>query len=313
MRVASGVEALKLDALLPRLACPNCAGTLRTNSHAVACVGCDARYTVREGIPVLVPRDLDDQKLAQGAFFDAEVDSEWEIERPFGAPGLYRELLEERFARAIRGLEPLIPGASALVVCGGSGMDAQFLIKLGASVTTSDVSLGAAWRAAERARRFGFEVMSVVADAERLPFRDRSFDLVYVHDGLHHLQRPHLGLAEMARVAGRAVCVNEPARAAITRLAVRLGLALEREESGNRVARLTLDEIFDELAARGFLPARAERYAMYYRHEPGPAIRLLSMPALLPLAKGGFRLANFVAGRFGNKLAVQAVRVDALS
>jgi hypothetical protein len=30
---------------------------------------------------------------------------------------------------------------------------------------------------------------------------------------------------------------------------------------------------------------------------------------LLPLATGAFRIANRLAGRFGNKLAVQAIRV----
>jgi ubiquinone/menaquinone biosynthesis C-methylase UbiE len=44
-----------------------------------------------------------------------------------------------------------------------------------------------------------------VADAERLPFPDRSIDVVYVHDGLHHLARPEAGLAEMTRVARLAV------------------------------------------------------------------------------------------------------------
>jgi ubiquinone/menaquinone biosynthesis C-methylase UbiE len=191
-------------------------------------------------------------------------------------------------------------------------MDAEFLARAGARVISSDISLGAALRTQERARRHAVEIDVIVADVERLPFGDRSIDVVYVHDGLHHVERPLVGLTEMARVARYAVCVGEPARAAVTRLAIRFGLALEREESGNRVARLTLEEISDVLAAHGFQPARAERYVMYYRHEPGGAMRLLSMPALLPLAKGGFRLANRVAGRFGNKLAVQALRIEAL-
>ena len=48
---------------------------------------------------------------------------------------------------------------------------------------------------------------------------------------------------------------------------------------------------------------------MYYRHWPGRAVRLLSRPGLLPLATAGFLVANRLAGRFGNKLAVQAIRV----
>ncbi|MCA1571279.1 MAG: class I SAM-dependent methyltransferase [Chloroflexi bacterium] len=36
------------------------------------------------------------------------------------------------------------------------------------------------------ARRGG----AVVADVEHLPYADRSLDMVYVHDGLHHLSDP---------------------------------------------------------------------------------------------------------------------------
>src|SRR5439155_661416 len=87
----------------------------------------------------------------------------------------------------------------------------------------------------------------------------RTVPLVYVHAGLHHLEEPGAGLAEMARVAARAVSVTEPARAAVTALAVRLGLALAREEAGNRVARLLPAEVAAELRARGFRVVHADR------------------------------------------------------
>ena len=50
-------------------------------------------------------------------------------------------------------------------------MEAEFLARRGARVILADISLGAVERALERARRFGFELAGVVADAERLPFR----------------------------------------------------------------------------------------------------------------------------------------------
>jgi ubiquinone/menaquinone biosynthesis C-methylase UbiE len=173
----------------------------------------------------------------------------------------------------------------------------------------TDISLGVLQQAAERARRFGLAFDLVVADAENLPFRNGSVDVAYVHDGLHHLERPALALAEMARVSRRAVSVSEPARAFATALAVRLGLAEHREEAGNVVRRLTLAEIVSELAAHGFGSIAPHRYAMYYRHWPGRAVRLLSRSRLLALARRGFLVVNRLAGRSGNKLAVQAIRV----
>jgi SAM-dependent methyltransferase len=160
----------------------------------------------------------------------------------------------------------------------------------------------------ERARRHGVALTPVVADARDLPFADRSFDVVYVHDGLHHLDDPDAGLSEMARVARQAVSITEPARAAVTAVAVQLGLALEREEAGNRVARFDVNELAGALRHLGFDVVEASRYAMYYRHHPGPVSRFLSRERVFSLAKSSLTAVNRLAGGLGNKVTVQAVR-----
>jgi SAM-dependent methyltransferase len=243
----------------------------------------------------------------QARWFDEAVDDEWEIERPHGSPRLHGWLLSEKFRRSLPSSD--LHGLTALTVCGGSGLDAEFLAAAGASVISSDISLGAARRARERGRRHRLPIDVIVADVERLPFRDRSIDVVYVHDGLHHLERPLEGLAEMARVARRLVCVTEPARAALTGVAVSLGLALAREEAGNDVARLSLDELRSVLVRSGFRIVTAERYGMYYQHRPGRIVRLLSRRPLLGPTQFAFRCVNALVGAFGNKLAVVAVRL----
>jgi len=218
---------------------------------------------------------------------------------------LYEWLLREKFRRAVAPLGGRLDGTTALVVCGGSGMDAEFLHERGAAVITSDISLGAAMRARERARRGGFPLLSIVADVERLPAGDSAVDLVFVHDGLHHLENPERGIVEMARV-GKAVSITEPARAAGTQLAVKLGLALHKEESGNVVARLRPKDVSVELERQGFQTLRAGRYLMYYRHEPGRIFALLSLPGLFVLARASWRAGNAMLGRWGNKLTVVA-------
>jgi SAM-dependent methyltransferase len=256
---------------------------------------------------MLIPSGAGEQKLGQASFFDHETNAEREIRRPFGEPAFHRFLLEEKFRRAICALRPLA-GSTALVVCGGSGMDAHFLALSGAKVVTSDVSLGAAKRARMRAERFGLAVTSIVADAERLPFVDRSFDVAYVHDGLHHLERPDAALGEMARVARHAISVSEPASAAITSAAVRLGLALDREDAGNTVGRLRLGEVAQTLEGAGFRIVYAHRYAMIYRHEPSAVTRALSYGPMFAAGRVGLAVVNALVGRAGNKLAVQAIR-----
>jgi glycosyltransferase involved in cell wall biosynthesis/SAM-dependent methyltransferase len=302
--------------------CPCCRNVLASGASNATwnCVACGWSGSAAGGIPILLPKpamaehdDLDHHqahghKEAQAAHFDRVAEQEFETVRPHGTPRLYRFLLAEKFRRAVSPIRPHLVGASALAVCGGSGMDAEFLARAGAVVTSSDLSLGAATRAKARSERYGLEIRSIVADVEHLPFADQSVDLVAVHDGLHHLEDPHAGISEMARVARRWVVVTEPARASITRLAIRLGLALETEEAGNRVARMEPSGVAAFLEARGYVVLRAERYAMYYPHPPGTVFSLLSRPFVFPIVRVGWRLANALLGRFGNKMVVVAER-----
>jgi SAM-dependent methyltransferase len=302
---------VRADPLLPELlVCPACRSVLEWQAHEARCTGCGAVYEVADGIPVLRPGESDDadgQKDVQAAFFD-EADPEFEVTRPHGTPWLYQWLLAEKFRRSLAGLPLRVEGLTAVTICGGSGMDAEFLARAGASVISTDISLGAAQRTRERARRFGFDVLPVVADAGALPLRDGSVDLLYVHDGLHHLDSPEAGVREMLRTSRLAISINEPARAGATLLAARIGLAEHYEDAGNFIARLDPEALAAEVSAAGFEVVRSERYAMVYRHEPGRAARVLSQPGLRQLTRAALRGFNAVAGGIGNKLTLQAVR-----
>jgi SAM-dependent methyltransferase len=287
------------------LCCPVCHGDLAWDERSASCQACARSYPIDGGVPVLVAGGVTSE---QADHFDQVDDPEYEIERPCGAPALHRWILAEKARRSVSGIESGLAGASALTICGGSGMDAEWLARAGADVISSDLSIGAAQRATERARRHGIPFRSIVADAERLPVRDRSVDLVYVHDGLHHLDRPEAGLVEMLRVARKAVSINEPARASLTALAVRVGLASESEESGNRIARQSLADLVAAVRSAGFRVVGARRYPLFYRHRPGLMSRVFSVPPLFPVARAFWLAADRVVGRAGNKLVVVAER-----
>ncbi|WP_370655496.1 methyltransferase domain-containing protein [Candidatus Binatus sp.] len=306
------------------LACPQCRGSLVATSHDLRCESCVKTYPIVDGIPLLLldlkaaeHDELDhhnghhthNERERQKDFFDNEVEPEFEITRPRGTPALYSWYYAEKFRKSIANLESLLDGSTVLTVCGGSGMDAEFLASRGARVIASDLSLGAAKRASERARRFGLAIEPIVADVERLPFADRAVDVAYVHDGLHHIENPFAGLKEMTRVARSAISVTEPADAIATKIAIYLGLALEREEAGNRVARMRRHEIAQFLEQAGFKVVSAQRYVMYYQHNPGRLIEFLSKPGLLGVSQGAVILSNLLIGRWGNRLGVTATRV----
>ena len=298
------------DVRLELLVCPDCRHELAWQPEEACCTGCGSVYEIADGIPVLRRVDGDGpnaQKDVQATYFD-EADPEFEVSRPHGTPSLYRSLLGEKFRRSLEALPLPADGLTAVAICAGSGMDAEFLARVGAAVISTDISLGAAQRTRERARRYGFDVLPVVADAEALPLRDRSVDLLYVHDGLHHLDSPQGGIREMLRTSQIAISINEPARARATMLAARMGLSEHYEEAGNFIARLDPEALAAEVSAAGFNILKNERYAMVYRHEPGRATRILSQPGLRQLTLTSLHAFNAVAGGIGNKLTLQAVR-----
>ena len=79
----------------------------------------------------------------------------------------------------------------------------------------TDLSPGMVEVAQRNARGLGFEVEGRVADAERLPYDDNSFDLVMGHAVLHHIPDLDASFAEIMRVlrpGGRFVFAGEPTR-----------------------------------------------------------------------------------------------------
>ncbi len=244
----------------------------------------------------------------QQHYYDEACDPEFEIMRPHGCGRIYAFLIEHKFQTGLAVLGLGLAGQTVLEVCCGSGLMTEALSRRGARVTGIDVSAGALARARERARRYAFRAIFHVADAEALPYRDRSFDVVAVHDGLHHLEDPGRAIREMARVARQGVLILEPARAALTRLAVRLGFAEEVEESGNRVQRLRAREVAASLHQAGFPRVVWRRTLMYYPHEPSGWFRWFDPAPCFGLFRVGFWGVNFILGRWGNKLTLAAIR-----
>jgi glycosyltransferase involved in cell wall biosynthesis/ubiquinone/menaquinone biosynthesis C-methylase UbiE/uncharacterized protein YbaR (Trm112 family) len=314
VRLAARLERPPLvelgSVLRDMLSCPVCRGQLEWSDASARCTECRAAFPLIDEIPVFVTESGDAYKKQQAEFFDT-ADSEYETNRPHGSPRLYSWLMGEKFNLGVAAISELLPDSTVLTVCGGSGMEAEYLARAGARVIVSDISLQAARRARERARRYQLPITSIVCDIEALPFADQTIDLVYIHDGLHHLERPFAGLAEMARVATRAVSVNEPARAAATNVAVRLGMAELVEDAGNRIERLDPAEVKAKLEESGFRIVECERYAMRYRHEAGLPMRLFSHDPLFQLSRVTISAFNAIAGGAGNKMTVQAVRASA--
>jgi SAM-dependent methyltransferase len=105
----------------------------------------------------------------------------------------------------------------SLEIGAGTGYFTLNLLRAGviAEATCSDISPGMLSVLSANAQRLGLEVQTTPADAERLPFKDGSFDLVLGHAVLHHIPDLALAFAEFERVlapGGTVLFAGEPSR-----------------------------------------------------------------------------------------------------
>lgn len=155
---------------------------------------------------------LKDTKLAQVLYHDWEAetyDDKWSIsydERCI-------DYAKGRFD-AVAGDLPL-PYERALELGCGTGFFLLNLMQGGVATTGSvtDLSPGMVKVALRNAENLGLEVDGRVADAERIPYDDNTFDLVVGHAVLHHIPDVEQSLREVLRVlkpGGRFVFAGEP-------------------------------------------------------------------------------------------------------
>lgn len=194
---------------------------------------------------------------------------------------------------------------SVLSICCGDGPEGEFFYKLGAKVTVSDFSSEAVKSAIRRCKY----LKGVVADAEDLPFKDKSYDLVLVRHGLHHIPHPFKGLDEMGRVGRKGFIFIEAQRNFITKVLIRLKLAEEYEESGNFVYRFTRKEVEDYLERKKIKSYKISTFWVYHFEFLSQHIYPhLNNKFVFGIYLLLFYSFNFLFGYLGNAMVVVALK-----
>jgi SAM-dependent methyltransferase len=154
-------------------------------------------------------------KAANVRYHDAaaeEYDFKWGID--FGPVG--QGQVRAKVEKALGGW-PSRPFTKALEIGSGTGYFSLNLLQLDLfeQLVATDISAGMLAELGRSAEALGLEVQTRATDAERLPFEDESFDLVFGHAVLHHLPNLPRALAELHRVlrpGGMIVFCGEPSR-----------------------------------------------------------------------------------------------------
>ena len=183
-----------MDAFLGLIACPKCAGALRTDR---SCPNCDIRYEAPDGVPNLrFPGETRTEivrRFYEGAPF------------PNYPPGGSLNWLRARAERSefARLIDRAIPGDARIAEIGcGTGQMSLYLahgdrVVIGADLTRASLTLAAA-----AARRFGIhQVQFIETDLHRPGMRAGAFDVVYSSGVLHHTPDPRAAFARIVRLA----------------------------------------------------------------------------------------------------------------
>jgi SAM-dependent methyltransferase len=156
--------------------------------------------------------------------------------------------------------------ARSLEIGAGTGYFSLNLLSAGmiSQATCSDISPGMLATLRANAERLELEVETVELDAERLPFADASFDLVFGHAVLHHIPNLERAFEEFARVlapGGTLLFAGEPSRygdrlARVPKRAAGAFAPLWRRAIGARPA-ASSDEQEPDVALEGFVDVHA--------------------------------------------------------
>src|SRR3954470_14027990 len=139
----------------------------------------------------------------------AEYDAKWGIS--YEEHG--RRLVVAKLRKALGG--PIPHYGRALEIGAGTGYFSLNVKRAGliGELTCTDISQGMLDALSGTAGRLGLQVETVCTDAERLPFPDNSFDLVFGHAILHHIPDLDAAFAEFRRVlrpGGQVAFCGEP-------------------------------------------------------------------------------------------------------
>lgn len=164
----------------------------------------------------------------------ADYDAKWGID--FGETG--RRQVVGKLSKALGSRPREGQFERALEIGAGTGYFCLNLAQAGIvrSATATDISRGMLRALRDNAKRLGVKVSTERCEAERLPFDDRSFDLVFGHAVLHHLPDLDRAFAEFERVlrpGGTLAFCGEPSRygdliAAVPKRAARAAAPLWR-------------------------------------------------------------------------------------
>jgi len=250
---------------------------------------------------VVFPPAPERSSLAARALADVETSSEGYARRFAGPVGDYFLEVQERLVRELL-VEP--PGARLLDVGGGHAQLAEPLVRAGYRVTVVGSDESCRERLDRRLDPASFEFRC--GDLLALPFADRSFDVALAFRLLPHVDDWARLVAELCRVARRAVIVDYPERRSFNAVqGLFFGMKKAIEKNTRPFRCFARSQLVREFAQSGFgRPASRPEFFL-----PMAAYRALGSR---PLARGLEAACRAVGltGRLGSPVVLRVERLE---
>lgn len=175
------------------LQCPDCGGALEAADEALRCLACQRDYPIQQGTLDMLP-PLDGNNRIAADFYNGPLWPRfrfWEWLTYFFNGGVRRAR-----NKVLRHL-PNLSGTRLLDVAIGDGSNLPWIPP---DCEVHGVDISVVQLAQCRDHFAGRDVHLILGEAEKLPYRDRSFDNVLSYGAFNYFNDPLKALQEMARV-----------------------------------------------------------------------------------------------------------------
>ena len=200
--------------------------------------------------------------------------------------------------------EKIISGDWLLSICSGPGDDIfalnRYLNQFGIKIKTilNDIRFMALMKAKIIMRQF--ESYFILSNSQTPPFYDNTFDICYVHSGLHHLPNPSDALVNLGKLSSRLLFVTEAQENRILKF-----LNLQHEEAGGVEYRFSKKEI-NTLLNPNFKNIKFYTSFLYNTPKLHRIFKKLNFFLFYISFRIAFTIINGIIGRFGNLLQISA-------
>ena len=185
--------------IMSTLRCSVCGDRLIEKDHkSLRCSRCNAHMEMSDNIVRLLPERMSINNTRELSARDGST--VWHtISSPFKRPASIKRVYFEQSQMIRKSAIDIYENASILYLFAGDGLEAHLSGIMNEKTVLSDISKSALKHAQQRVESYKLTKPAayIQCDAEKLPFDDKSYDIVIAFRGIHHCFVPQSALAEV--------------------------------------------------------------------------------------------------------------------